>query len=134
MDAAEADDGPVNLSMEERQTIVKYVDHLMESGEGHWPEFRCATPEETKGKNILDLRSMLAMRGLTMTDNKATLIERLHTINPDRRKMTRRYYQTTFREVWRLIDRYGDGGQDMQEEMGRVEYWLSHIDLEFIRK
>jgi hypothetical protein len=134
MASAEADDGPVDLSMEERQTIVKYIEHLMESGDGHWDEFRCATPEETAGKKGYELKEMLAIRGLRTSGNKAALTERLHTEQPDKRKILFRNFRTTLYSVMRLIDRHGDDGHgDKPKDMCRVEYWLAHINYDSIR-
>lgn len=123
----------VGLTLEERQEIVKYVEQQMESGQEHWTEFRCATPEETIDQNIQALRHMLMIRGLTTTGKKGDLIARLHTTEPNRQKMKKRCYHAVFHEVWRLIDRDDSGGCDMPEGMSRAKYWLAKMNPEFIR-
>ena len=78
---------------------------------------------------------MLAKRGLTTRGNKAELVERLHSTEPNQEKIRKRYHQNLFRDVIRMIERYGDDGMgDKPEEMCRVEYWLAHLNPDQIRR
>jgi len=125
----------ITFTQVEQAKINNYLNHLLESGKGGWEEFRCATPEETNGRNILHLRDMLAKRGLTTRGNKAELVERLHSTEPNQEKIRKRYHQNLFRDVIRMIERYGDDGMgDKPEGMCRVEYWLAHLNPDQIRR
>ena len=123
------------LTEEENKKIINYVDHLLESGESEWEEFRCATPEETDGKTNEELREMLTQRGLAIRGRKSELLERLHTTTPRRLWIRRRWVQTAMRLVTKHIDRFGDDGMgDKPEGMCRVEYWLAHLNPEQVRE
>jgi hypothetical protein len=123
------------LTEAESKKVISYVDHLLESGEGEWDEFRCATPEETAGKSVADLKEMLVRRGLTVRGRKAELVERLHTAAPERVWIRYRWVQNAIRLVAKHIDRYGDDGfGEKPEGMCRAEYWLAHLEPKWIRE
>ena len=125
----------IEFTQAEHARIVNYLNHVLESGAEGWEEFRCATQEETDGRNLFHLQDMLAKRGLTIKGNKAQILERLHTTEPNKGKIRKRYHRNLVNDVITNIERYGDDGMGNKPEgMCRVEYWLAHLNPDQIRR
>ena len=92
-----------------------------------------ATLEDVDGKTVAELKKMLAERLLKTAGNKAALVDRLLTSEPNKNTFVNLYFRNTHLMV--LIQRYGPTGYGKKPEgMSPVEYWLAHVNPEDVQR
>jgi hypothetical protein len=83
------------------------------------------------GMTCKAMRELLAHRGLKMTGGKASLRERLLTMEPDVATVKNKIRRAVWRAVWIHIRRYGEDGMgDKPAHMDTVDYWLAQFKPE----
>jgi hypothetical protein len=105
-------------------SITAYVDILTEQH-----NFAELSEADVKGMTCKAMRELLAHRGLKMTGGKASLRERLLTMQPDVASVKNKIRRAVCCRVSFHIREYGEDGMgDKPAHMDTVDYWLAHFN------